>query len=492
MPPAPPPEGGSPSALPHEDLLQLVWSEQRFRQDALQTTEGQPLLIEFPGWRVSSGGPDFTEARVVLGSSEDAVALFGAVEVHWRSSGWYAHRHHENPAYNSVVLHVVLYQDSAREIRREDGRVVPQLELAPLLGEPLPELAEQGRSEASAAPWRQRLEVQDELPGRCGVMLASETALRRVVAHAAEQRLLAKAEALRVRWPQQPEEELLFQQLFKALGQTAHAAAFEELAQLYPLRVLEQTIRQPWRSSRPQVLSSWFGALGLLDRIPEEPKNPDPTLRRELLHWKALWEDRPERSRVQAPRQKRYRPQHAPERRLLAMYHHLQCTSSTGLLRTWLELLIHLNPDDPQLRQEALRRTELLWEAPEWEIWKSCWHAGTSPHSRGLSLMGADRLLVLWANALLPFFLAYARRHEDRALEQLLFRIFMALPGEAVNQKIRFMQHRLSLSRFPQARFNSLGGRQGLLQLHRDFCHNFHQGCGRCGLPELLEEPELS
>ncbi len=460
------------STFPHEDFLQLIWSQQRFHHAPLQTLDQEPVTVTFPGWRNPSEGPDFQEARIELGSGASAREALGAVEVHWRSSGWYHHRHHENPAYNAVVLHVILYGDSQRAIVREDGQSVPQLELAPYLSQSLEDLQQ------ALPEWRTQLREQDELPGRCGASLGpeQEMTLRRVVAHAAEQRLLARAQVLQERWSREDPEELLFQQLFKALGQTAHAARFEELAQRYPLRSLEKALAQPWRSSRPQVLSVWFGACGLLQATP--PEGTDPTLRREFLHWKSLWEARPDQQQVQAPRQ-RYRPHHAPERRLLALFHHLQQTQQTGLLRAWLQVLVDLKPhaSSGSLRKEALARTAALWTTPDWEPWNL---------GSGRELVGRERQVLLWANALLPFFVAYARERGEEELERLLFRLFLALPGEASNQKLRFMQHRLHLKQFPGLTFNGLGERQGLLELHKDFCHNFYEGCVQCRLPELL------
>ena len=55
------------------------------------------------------------------------------MEIHVNSSGWYSHNHEVNPYYNEFVLHVVLYHNGQREIKRQDGRIVPELELASLL-----------------------------------------------------------------------------------------------------------------------------------------------------------------------------------------------------------------------------------------------------------------------------------------------------------------------------------------------------------------------
>ena len=55
------------------------------------------------------------------------------MEIHVNSSGWYSHHHEGNPNYNEVDSYVVLYHNGQRGIKRQDGRIVPELELAPLL-----------------------------------------------------------------------------------------------------------------------------------------------------------------------------------------------------------------------------------------------------------------------------------------------------------------------------------------------------------------------
>ncbi len=45
-------------------------------------------------------------------------------EFHIRCSDRYAHRHHTDPRYNNVILHVVLIFDSAGPVLRQDGRAV--------------------------------------------------------------------------------------------------------------------------------------------------------------------------------------------------------------------------------------------------------------------------------------------------------------------------------------------------------------------------------
>ena len=81
------------------------------------------MKIEFAGWHNSGSGPDFKETRFQIGDH----SLFGAVEMHVDSSGWYAHQHEKNPDYNSVVLHVGLCNSVKRLMGCEDKFKIQEL-----------------------------------------------------------------------------------------------------------------------------------------------------------------------------------------------------------------------------------------------------------------------------------------------------------------------------------------------------------------------------
>jgi len=161
-----------------EMAIQQIWAEQDFAKEKLRTVCGKAVKIEFAGWHNSGSGPDFKEARLQIGEH----TLFGAVEIHVDSSGWYAHQHEKNPVYNSVVLHVVLYNSGKRLIQREDNCEIPELELASVINKT------PSTSETEA---RADLKFFGELPGRCGVTAVEHGAktLKKIIGHAAEQRI---------------------------------------------------------------------------------------------------------------------------------------------------------------------------------------------------------------------------------------------------------------------------------------------------------------
>src|ERR1035441_1647829 len=89
---------------PPERLLQSIWQHQRLIREQLKTLDDQPVRILHPGFRSVEGGPDFCSAIVQIG---DGPPRSGDVEVDLRASGWHAHGHDRNPAFQNVILHVI-------------------------------------------------------------------------------------------------------------------------------------------------------------------------------------------------------------------------------------------------------------------------------------------------------------------------------------------------------------------------------------------------
>jgi hypothetical protein len=106
-----------------ESLLHYIWQFQYFDRGDLVTTTGEPVSIFHPGYRNTHAGPDFSNARIRIGTIE----WVGSVEIHVQSSGWNAHKHSTDDAYENVVLHVVWKNDA--EIIRKDKSSLPTLEL---------------------------------------------------------------------------------------------------------------------------------------------------------------------------------------------------------------------------------------------------------------------------------------------------------------------------------------------------------------------------
>jgi hypothetical protein len=102
-----------------EDFLHYVWKFQKFEVGSFYTSDNESLHIKNPGSHNLNSGPDFFNAQIELAGQLWA----GNVEIHLKSSDWYAHGHETDAAYDNVILHVVWEHDA--EIFRKNGSVVP-------------------------------------------------------------------------------------------------------------------------------------------------------------------------------------------------------------------------------------------------------------------------------------------------------------------------------------------------------------------------------
>ncbi|MFV0375832.1 MAG: DUF2851 family protein [Mangrovibacterium sp.] len=91
----------------NEFFLQFLWKYRLFNPDKLITSSGFKVKVLSPGFLNTDAGPDFFNARIQIGDTTWA----GNVELHLRSSDWVKHKHHEDGAYNNVILHVVKEDD---------------------------------------------------------------------------------------------------------------------------------------------------------------------------------------------------------------------------------------------------------------------------------------------------------------------------------------------------------------------------------------------
>ncbi|MRI00417.1 DUF2851 family protein [Kriegella sp. EG-1] len=106
-----------------EDLLHFIWKYRKLQLEELTTSDNEGIHIIDVGSHNLHSGPDFFNAKVEI----DNQVWAGNVEIHIKSSDWFAHNHEQDQNYNNVILHVV-WQDDA-QVFRSDGSKIPTLEL---------------------------------------------------------------------------------------------------------------------------------------------------------------------------------------------------------------------------------------------------------------------------------------------------------------------------------------------------------------------------
>lgn len=189
-----------------EHLIARLWRSKTGQ--TLRTTSGQRVRVQYPGRPAPGHGPDFQDAVLLMGGTE----VRGDVEVHRTPSGWRAHGHETDPAYDGVVLHVV------SDVGRGDPAGLPTVVLQP--NDPV---VQQGSERGPLAA----IAAMDEADLRAALRRAGAARFR-------ERTRGAMAEIKRY-----GTEQALLLRVFDALGYSGNRAPFRELARVTGARVLQ-------------------------------------------------------------------------------------------------------------------------------------------------------------------------------------------------------------------------------------------------------------
>jgi Protein of unknown function (DUF2851) len=445
---------------PPERLLQTIWQHQRLRRDQLETLDGQSLRILHPGFRSFEGGPDFRGALVQMG---DDPPRSGDVEVDLRSSGWRAHGHDRNPAFQNVILHVIWDSD------RPAAGAPPLLRLRPVLDAPLGELSLWlGGESAQSLP--------ESLRGECCAPLRQLPAddLKELLHQAAEVRLHSKAAQFQARARQAGWEQSLWEGLFRALGFKHNVWPMQRLAELRPR----------WQSPRAQPLplqARLFGISGLLPlELTRAQAGADGYLRR---IWDLWWRERDEYLDCLLPKTfwhfHALRPANHPQRRLALAAHWSAADDLPSKLERWCAREI----PDTALPHSLL---EAMQVEPD-DFWS--WHCTfrSACLKKAQPLLGGTRVTDLAVNIVLPWLWARAAEGKSTSVQQMIEHRYFTWPAAEDNSVLRLARQRL-LGDAPARALPGAAGQQGLIQMVRDFCDHSNSICESCKLPLLVKD----
>ncbi len=415
----------------HELAWQARWFSGACGREFTTSAGDTAIITDFGEWN-REAGPDFVRAAVRVGGHEHR----GAIEVDLDASGWEQHRHAVNPAYENVVLHVIVRRPGRKHFTRTPAhREVPQVCLAD--------------HAATEAEWSGFAAAR---PGRCLAPLRelSSPHLADLLAVAARRRLESKGAALQTMIASRGPDAALFEAVAIALGYKNNKLPFQLLAQRIPVTTAS--------TARGEALL--FGLAGFL----EKPEPPPGAARSEVAAlWSAWWKLRAAHTHAILPRDAwklaGLRPANHPLRRLGAL---------AAIARRWKSVRSALESGELGKLEKVLAPLE----HPFWSF-HTTW---TSPRRKTpLALVGADRIREIHANIAVP--LALARGEE---------RDWLTLPSGPPNTPLRVVAARLFGGPLPRSLPKRLFVHQGLLQIYADFCLRDHGECAQCRFPSLV------
>ncbi len=442
---------------PSEKDVVAAWQRRMRSGVALTTEQGETVEIIYPGRRNEGQGADYQDAVIVSGGH----LMRGDIEVHVRSSDWISHRHHLDPAYDRVVLHVVWWHDEGVPTNLCNGGMVPVLALS--TGREA--VIERGSAAPHSLP---------ALPTPCtaGVSNMSVESLAGFLDQAGDERFLTRAAGFQKEMAEMDAGQVLYRGIMGALGYSRNKMACLELADRLPLAELESiSSGMPYyEGCVTQLQALLIGTAGLLPSQ-RGSKFQDRPAHCYISRLERLWssycsgrEMSPDMWHLSCTR-----PYNSPLRRLVAMSYLIGRYREEGLLSGLWGRYVSGVPSCQDWRQ---MEEGLLVNASGY--WGHHFDFGLTSQSASTIVLGAGRASDIMVNIMLPFTYIWARSNGRLELATAALDAYRSYPRLADNALLRHMKSQLQIG---HRTVSSARRQQGLLHVYRTLCT---QGLCQC------------
>lgn len=454
-----------------ERILAQIWNDQALGTKSLRTASGLPLELVYRGRWTYNKGPDFQNAMIALPSGQ---VLQGDVEVHLHSSDWFAHGHHKNPNYDSVILQVVLWHDSAQPTLKSNGDEIPVL---PLDGRLPPPDVLAGYEAISPLG-----SIASQPCYRSGPDEWSGAGVASLLDELGDRRFLEKVALFEGELACADPEQVLYAGMLEALGYKNNRISFRSLAAALPVQELRVLVGSfPPNERHLAAQAALLGAAGLL---PSQAagRSLDWTNRRLAEELESLWfVIAPGRSGPGLRREdwsfSGLRPANHPVRRVAAA----ASLYTTHLAGEQLLQTLRTTTLEPAELGRALRQS--LTVSPTSDIWATYSDFGLPFSNRSQSLVGPGRSAELVVNILLPFMAALGELCDDQALGECALAAYRSFPLLPWNELARTTTRQVA-GGDGRAAVKTARRQQGLLLLYKGYCAEMR--CFDCPVKKRL------
>lgn len=403
-----------------EQILHYVWRHRLFDKN-LKTNNGEPVEVIDVGLPNMDGGPDFFNSKVKIGGK----IWVGNIEIHQSSKDWFAHKHDQDKAYNSVILHIVEFADV--EVFDASQRSIPQCEIR--YPQQIKENIQFLLNKEIPMACCNYLKDMDQLYVRSWINSLTIERLERKCND-----VFSLADRFRNSWA-----SVFYVLLSRSMGFGLNSDAFERLALSIPLNyILKHS------DSSFQVEALLFGQAGILDSIKSDGDEYTERLKKEYLFLKNKYSLSPLDKHIF--KTLRVRPTGSPHIRIAqlatlltniqGLYSKVLNSKSVGQIR----LLLHMNAS---------------------EYWQTHYSLGEkSPFKR--KYIGDSSLDILIINAVVPIVFAAGKYKDDQSYIDRAMSFLEGLKPESNSIIKLFGQYGI--------RSESAYDSQALIQLKREYC----------------------
>jgi hypothetical protein len=419
----------------NEDFLHYLWLH-HLSGKTFRGTQNEEIIILRPGTHNHNSGPDFFNGSIKIDNTQWA----GNIEIHIKSSDWFRHGHQNDPAYESVILHVV-YQDD-RPVFRANGTPVPTLELQ---GKFAPKLFETYRRFLLSKQW---------IPCQDIITRAGHFQILNWLYRLSAERLERKANELekQLRESKHDFREIFYRTLLQNYGFKTNGEAFGQLARVLPFAVLAKH-----KDNLQQIEALLFGQAGMLEEnFPNDEYACRLQTEYRFLAEKYALKPLPQ----QTWRFMRMHPNNFPTLRL-AQFAGL-FYRSTALLQKMLEA-------------ERLNDVVSLLQTQASAYWKTHYRFGKTAPVHAVK-MGKASIQLILINTVIPFVFVYGRVINRQSLCDKALSWLSLLPPEKNNITRRFGKLGVQAENAMQS--------QALIRLKTHYCDR--KQCLHCAIGHRL------
>lgn len=433
-----------------ESRVGRIWWDRLTGRTDLFTEDDEPVRIVYPGRLNDDHGADYRDAVIATGRE----LVRGDVELHVKSSSWWAHRHYQDPSYNRVILHVVFWDDVARAAILQNGKTVPTLALHRFIGD---------ISDESIDPVYPA--VTYPMPCRNVVRHRDMNFMGAILDTAGEERFLSRVAEFQAELSRTGASQSLYRGIMGALGYSKNKEAMLALAVRMPLQRLEEAVSENTTDAEylVQYQARLLGVAGLLPSQRAGSYPADNCAGDWVNRLEEVWADCRETASM-SPDDWHFfkiRPGNLPTRRIAAVSYLLLGYRAEGLLAGLIDRLGEANvvTGYREMERALLVAAEGYWGA----------YLDFGLPGRGClpALLGRGRAADIVVNVLLPFAAVWGRVSMRPELGVKACETYRHYPMLAENTLERHMVKQLGIGRYL---VSTARRQQGLLHIYKTFC----------------------
>ncbi len=440
----------------------------------------------------ASDGADFKNAKVKINGK----TYRGDVEIHIKASDWKKHKHQLDERYNTVVLHVVLDDDTEDGfVQTVSGRKVLTAEI-----EGIDEILS---SRVSKDDKIKCYELNKIVPIDEKLKWIRKLGLVRLFfrARSLSERLIEIVDENFFLISESPEDyftsyrgyslyqfshrfvwdQILYEKVMEALGYSRNKFPFQKLSQNLTLKFIsEHSFAHSYEKQILKIQSILFGVAGFLDHYIKRKLDPETKIfidelceewsklksyyHRETLHY-SEWHF----SAV--------RPANSPTFKL---------AGASVLIWRMIHNDFYAQINDIMLSNlkidEKIRQLVNLFHVKSEGYWENRYNFGRALRYKTGFSVGISKSKEIVANAVLPIMLVFSRIFKNNEVEKKVIEIYKNLPGLSANWITSKLEDELF---YGKVKIYSSGlTHQGGIQLYKFYCSN--SLCNACAIGNKL------